>query len=70
MSPGLRSGAFWFGAAFLGAMVLAVPATLSLSRGGGGTICFMSSMCGLENVNPCVRSPSFALVGRCALPLQ
>jgi hypothetical protein len=66
----LRPGVFWLGVAVLGAIVVSIPATLSLSRGGGGTICFFNSTCGLNNVNPCVRSPPFAFIGRCGLPLQ
>jgi len=68
MSPGLRPRAFWLVAALFVAVVV-VPAAVSLSQ-GRGTICVASSTCALSAINPCVRHPSFAVVGRCALPLQ
>jgi len=55
-------------AAVLGAVLLlllvVVPAMMSLAH-GDGAVCFTASACPLSAINPCVRSPSFALVGRC-----
>ena len=50
-------------------LLVGIPAFLSLSH-GHGTVCVASSTCGLSAINPCVRQPSFAFVGRCAFPLQ
>jgi hypothetical protein len=51
--------------AFLVLFVLG-PAVMSLTQ-GDGAICFTASSCPLSPLNPCVRHPSFAVVGRCAL---
>jgi hypothetical protein len=56
----------------LGAVVLVllvIPAAVSLSN-GDGSICFADSACPLSAVNPCVRKPTFALVGRCAVAIR
>ena len=59
-------------AAILGAvlvLLVVVPAVISLAR-GDGAICFAASACPLSAVNPCVRNPSFAVVGRCAIAIR
>jgi hypothetical protein len=59
------------GAAMLGALVVllvAVPTMMSLAREGGAA-CFSDSACPLSAINPCVRQPKFAMVGRCAIPI-
>jgi hypothetical protein len=56
-------------AAGLLVLLVGIPAAMSLSR-GDGTVCVASSACGLSAINPCTRYPSFAVVGRCAFPLQ
>ena len=58
-------------AAAVGLVVLlvGVPAAMSLSL-GDGSVCVASSACDLSAINPCIRHPSFAVVGRCAFPLQ
>jgi hypothetical protein len=56
----------------LGAVVLVllvIPAAISLSN-GGGAVCFADSTCPLSAVNPCVRKPTFAVVGRCAAAIR
>jgi len=50
-------------------LLVAVPALISLT-GGDGAICFVDSACPLSAVNPCVRKPVFAVVGRCAVALR
>ena len=58
-----------FIAAFVGALLgllVVVPAILSLTS-GDGAVCFTDSACPLSPINPCVKRPSFAVVGRCAL---
>ena len=56
--------------AMLGGFVLVVvPAVMSLAR-GDGAICFTDSACPLSAINPCVRHPSFAVVGRCAVVIR
>jgi hypothetical protein len=55
-------------AAALGLLVV-VPAAISLSR-GDGNVCFDASACPLSSLNPCVRKPSFAVVGRCAVAIR
>lgn len=52
--------------ALLGLLVV-VPAILSLTANGEGAVCFTDSACPLSAINACVRRPSFAVVGRCAL---
>jgi hypothetical protein len=59
-------------ATILGAVLvlfLAVPAVVSLAS-GDGAICFADSACPLSAVNPCLRKPSFAVVGRCAAAIK
>jgi hypothetical protein len=59
-------------AAILGTLVVVlviIPAIVSLSN-GDGAICFADSACPLSAVNPCVRKPSFAVVGRCAVAIR
>ena len=51
--------------ALLGLLVV-VPAVLSLTS-GDGAVCFTDAACPLSVINPCVRRPAFAVVGRCAL---
>ncbi len=50
-------------------VILGIPAAVSLAN-GDGAVCFADSACPLAAINPCVRRPSFALVGRCALPIK
>jgi hypothetical protein len=50
-------------------VVVVVPALVSLAS-GDGAICFSDSACPLSAVNPCVRKPSFAVVGRCAVAIK
>ena len=55
-------------AAVVGALIgllVVVPAMLSLGS-GEGAVCFSDSACPLSPLNPCVRRPAFAVVGRCA----
>jgi hypothetical protein len=59
-------------AAILGAlfvMLIVVPSVISLTS-RDGAICFSDSACPLSAVNPCVRKPSFAVVGRCAVDIK
>ncbi len=59
-------------AAILGMVILVlliIPAVVSLSN-GNGAICFADSACPLSAVNPCVRKPTFAVVGRCAAAIR
>jgi hypothetical protein len=51
------------------ALFLAVPAAVSLAS-AGGAVCFTDGACPLAAINPCVRKPSFAVVGRCALAIK
>ena len=55
----------------LGALVVLVviPTAVSLAS-GDGAICLADSACPLSAVNPCVRKPTFALVGRCAVNIR
>ena len=50
-------------------LLIVVPAVTSLAS-GDGAICFAASACPLSAINPCVRKPSFAIVGRCAVRLE
>lgn len=50
-------------------LLVVVPAVISLAN-GDGAICFADSACPLSAINPCVRKPSFAVVGRCALAIR
>jgi len=50
-------------------LFVVVPGLVSLAR-GDGAICFADSACPLSALNPCVRRPSFALVGRCAVSIK
>ena len=59
-------------AATVGALLvlfLGIPAAISLAN-GDGAVCLTDSACPLAPINPCVRKPSFAVVGRCALPIK
>jgi hypothetical protein len=55
------------GAVFV--LLFVIPAAVSLSN-GDGAICFADSACPLSAVNPCVRRPTFAVVGRCAVAIR
>jgi hypothetical protein len=46
-----------------------VPACVSLAS-GDGQVCIASNTCPLSAVNPCMRRPSFAIVGRCAVAIK
>jgi hypothetical protein len=50
-------------------LLVVVPAMMSLAR-GNGAVCFVDSSCPLSAINPCVRHPSFAVVGRCAFAIR
>jgi hypothetical protein len=50
-------------------VLIVIPAVVSLSN-GNGAICFADSACPLSAVNPCVRKPTFAVVGRCAVAIR
>ena len=50
-------------------VLLVIPAVVSLSN-GDGAICFADSACPLSAVNPCVRKPTFAVVGRRAVAIR
>ena len=50
-------------------LLVVVPAGISLAS-GDGPICLSASACPLSAVNPCVRKPSFAVVGRCAINIR
>ncbi len=50
------------------ALLVVAPAVVSLAS-GDGAVCFADSACPLSAVNPCVRKPSFAVVGRCAVAI-
>ncbi len=50
-------------------LLVAMPAAISLSN-GSGAVCLADSTCPLSALNPCVRKPSFAVVGRCALDIR
>lgn len=56
-----------FGGLFV--LLVVVPCAVSLAN-GDGAICFTHSTCPLSAVNPCVRQPSFAVVGRCAVAIK
>jgi hypothetical protein len=55
--------------AALVAMLVVVPACVSLAS-GNGKVCVASNTCPLSAVNPCMRKPSFAIVGRCAVAIE
>jgi hypothetical protein len=65
--PASTAAAFAFGAVVL--VLIIIPAAVSLSN-GDGAICFADSACPLSAVNPCVRKPTFAVVGRCAVAIR
>jgi hypothetical protein len=48
--------------------LVAVPAVISLAS-GSGAVCLSDSACPLSLLNPCVRKPAFAVVGRCAVSI-
>ena len=50
-------------------LLIVVPALLSVAS-GDGAICFADTACPLSAVNPCVRKPTFAVVGRCAFAIR
>jgi hypothetical protein len=50
-------------------LFVVVPAAVSLGS-GDGAICFTDAACPLQAVNPCMRRPSFAVVGRCAVAIK
>jgi len=50
-------------------LLVVVPAAISLAN-GDGAICFADSACPLSAINPCVRKPAFAVVGRCAIAIR
>jgi hypothetical protein len=50
-------------------LLVVVPAAVSLAS-GDGAVCFADSACPLSAVNPCMRRPSFAVVGRCAVAIK
>lgn len=50
-------------------VLFVVPAVVSLAS-GDGAVCFTDSACPLSAVNPCMRKPSFAVVGRCAVAIK
>ena len=50
-------------------LLVVVPAAASLAS-GDGAVCFADSACPLSAVNPCMRRPSFAVVGRCAVDIK
>jgi hypothetical protein len=50
-------------------LLVVVPAGVSLAN-GNGAVCFSDSTCPLSALNPCVRTPPFAVVGRCAVDIK
>ncbi|HEX7668069.1 MAG TPA: hypothetical protein VF395_00715 [Polyangiaceae bacterium] len=59
-------------AAMIGALfvlLVVVPALVSLAS-GDGAVCFADAACPLSALNPCMRRPSFALIGRCAVAIK
>jgi hypothetical protein len=50
-------------------LLLVLPAAISLAS-GDGDVCFADAACPLSAVNPCMRRPSFAIVGRCAVRIR
>lgn len=50
-------------------LLVVVPAAISLAS-GKGAVCFDASSCPLSALNPCVRKPSFAVVGRCEVAIH
>jgi hypothetical protein len=50
-------------------LLIVVPAVISLAS-ADGAMCFTDSACPLSAVNPCLRRPSFAVVGRCAVDIK
>ena len=50
-------------------MLVVVPSCVSFAS-GDGPVCVASDTCPLSAVNPCVRNPSFAIVGRCAVAIK
>jgi hypothetical protein len=51
------------------ALLAVVPAAVSLAS-GDGAVCFTDSACPLSALNPCMRKPAFAVVGRCAVAIK
>ena len=59
-------------ATILGALLVlfvVVPALVSLAS-GDGAVCFADSACPLSALNPCLRRPPFAVIGRCAVAIK
>lgn len=50
-------------------LLVVLPAAISLAN-GDGAVCFTTSGCPLSAVDPCVRKPPFAVVGRCAVAIK
>lgn len=50
-------------------VLFVVPSMVSVAH-GDGKICVTDSACPLSVINPCVRDPSFAVLGRCAIPIK
>jgi hypothetical protein len=48
---------------------LVVPACVSLAS-GDGQVCVASNTCPPSAVSPCMRKPSLAIVGRCAIAIK
>ncbi len=70
MNTSKRKGP-WAAAIVGGALVafVVVPSIMSVSS-GDGSVCFTDSACELSAINPCVRTPAFAVVGRCAVSIK
>ena len=50
-------------------LLVVIPAAISLAS-GKGAVCFDTSACPLSALNPCLRKPSFAVVGRCEVAIR
>lgn len=66
-----KAGSVLVAAALAALFVLLVvmPVVTSLAS-GDGAVCVTDAACPLSAVNPCVRKPSFAAVGRCAVDIR
>ena len=61
----------WPAAILGGALfVLVVVASIISLASGDGSACFKDSACELSAINPCMRRPAFAVVGRCAVSIK
>ncbi len=56
-----------FGALFV--LLVVAPLGVSLAS-GDGAVCFTDAACPLSSLNPCVRKPPFAVVGRCEVAIK